>query len=64
MKVLITLTLDIEEPGRVVDALNAIDPPRVPGFKGIARVVMDPEASVIEEWLDQGGVKDVEVTPN
>lgn len=52
-KVLVVLTLDVPDPQDVARALLAIDPPRVPGFAGIARVVIEPEASIMEDWLDK-----------
>lgn len=64
MKALIILSMEFEEPETIAEALKAIDPPQVPGFNGTARVVLDPEAGVIEQWLDAGEVKDIEVTPN
>lgn len=52
MKVLIVLSLEVPEPEEVATALLHIDPPSIPGFSGQARIVVDPHATTVEEWLD------------
>lgn len=52
MKVLVALTFEANQPEDVVPILQAIDPPNLPHFAGLARVVVDPHASAIEQWLD------------
>ena len=34
------------------DILSRINPPRLPGFTGEARIAFGPEAKYVETWLD------------
>lgn len=53
MKVLVVLTFEAPTPEAVVPILQKLDPPSLPFFGGQARIVVDPYATHIEEWLDQ-----------
>lgn len=52
MKYIIVISLDLEDPDELGDALTKIDPPNIPGFSGKVRVAIDPVATQIEAWLD------------
>lgn len=52
MKALIVLTVELPDPEAVVAVMKAVDPTSIPHFTGIARVVVDPHATAVEEWLD------------
>lgn len=52
MKVVLVLTFDVPTPEAIVPVLLKVDPPSVPHFAGTARIVLDPEASAVESWLD------------
>ena len=52
MKALVVLSLELPSPDAVVDVLQAIDPPNLPHFSGEARIVVDPHATAVTEWLD------------
>lgn len=53
MKCLMVLTFDLDTPEDAPRILKELNPPDVQGFTGIARVVLDPHATAIEEWLDE-----------
>lgn len=53
MKMLLVLTMDLPEPEKIVDVLDILDPPNLPYFAGKVRIVVDPSASEMEEWLDE-----------
>lgn len=53
MKFVITITLESDDADVLVEALKKIDPPGVPGFTGVVRVVPDPAATILEAWLDE-----------
>jgi len=53
MKVLIVTEHEVQDPEDVPRILTAMNPPALPHFTGTARVVVDPEASVVTTWLDQ-----------
>ena len=50
---LLLLTLDVPEPEKIVDVLDKIDPEHLPYFAGKVRIVIDPSASEMEDWLDE-----------
>ena len=67
MNALVVLSLELPSPDAVVDVLQAIDPPNLPRarrlrpgrappnlphFSGEARIVVDPHATAVTEWLD------------
>lgn len=52
MKALVVLTFDLPDPEAIVEVLEKVDPPQLPHFSGTARIVVDPEASAVEQWLD------------
>ena len=53
MKVLIALTFDINEPEEVPDILKQLNPESISAFKHQARIVLDPYASTVEQFLDE-----------
>ena len=52
MRCLVVLEFDIPGPEQAADVLIAIDPPHLPFFTGNARVVPDPYATELTDWLD------------
>lgn len=48
----IGLALPVENPRAVVDTLKALEPEKLPHFDGEVRIVIDPWASHVVEWLD------------
>lgn len=52
MRALVVLSFDLDSPEDVAGILQAINPPLLPLFAGVARIVVEPEASRIERWLD------------
>lgn len=55
MKMLIVLTMELDEnnPGSIVEALDKIDAENLPYFAGKVHLVIDPSASKIEDWLGE-----------
>lgn len=53
MKTLLVLTLELPEPEDIAAVLAHIDPPTIPHFTGTARIVVEPVASQLEDYLDQ-----------
>jgi len=51
-KTIVVLTFDTE-PEKLPEILALIDPPRLPGFTGEARIAIGPEAKYVETWLDE-----------
>lgn len=52
MKTNIVLEFDVPDPAAIVDVMKKLDPPSLPHFAGSARVVVEPHASRMIEWLD------------
>lgn len=50
-KAIIVLSFD-STPEDLAAALRKIDPARLPGFTGEARIAIGPEAKYVETWLD------------
>jgi hypothetical protein len=53
VKIAIVLTFDIREPDDVPAIIRRIDPPRLPGFDGELRVVLDEHAAELIAWTDE-----------
>lgn len=53
MKVLLVLTLDVEDPEHLPRIIDHIAPSTIPAFKGPLRVVVEPTATAVERWLDK-----------
>lgn len=53
MKLLLVLTFELDEPENVVDVIRNMNLASLPGFSGEGRIVVDPEATRIEKWLDE-----------
>jgi len=52
MKVLVIFTFDIPEPEDIPVLLETIHPPSLPWFAGQVRIVVEPNATQLEKWLD------------
>lgn len=52
MKMLIVLEFEIPNPEAVTGILHTIDPPNLPHFAGKARIVVEPHATELTDWLD------------
>lgn len=57
MKALVVLNFEVpdgEQGARILaDIIARIDPPALPFFGRVARIVPDPHASELEAWLDE-----------
>jgi hypothetical protein len=52
-RVIVVVELAITDPAGIAEALEAIDPARIPHFAGGVRVAVDPVASQVLDWLDE-----------
>lgn len=52
MKALVVVSLNLPTPESVVEVLDALDAPRIPHFAGQVRVVVEPHATQVTDWLD------------
>lgn len=53
MRVLYVIECDVPSPEQVAMPLAALNPPSLPYFKGKVRVVIEPHATELLDWLDE-----------
>lgn len=53
VKAIVVLSFETT-PEQIAAILRRIDSPSLPGFTGVARVAIGPEAKYVETWLDEG----------
>lgn len=53
-RMLVVLPFDVPTPKNVTEIVAALDPPNLPYFAGDIRIVIDPIATVVTEYLDGG----------
>lgn len=51
-KMLVVLSFVVDKPEDASTIIKAVDPPHLPFSDGLSRVVLDPHASELLEWLD------------
>lgn len=54
MRAILVLSFDLPTPEEVCDLLDALNPPMLPFFAGEARIAVEPHASAVTRWLDEG----------
>lgn len=52
MRTLIVVTCDLPEPEDAAEVVRHLDPPSIPHFAGEVRVVVEPHATAVIEWLE------------
>jgi len=53
MRAIVVISLALDQPEQLAEALDAIKTPNIPHFDGEVRVAIDPVATTVIDWLDE-----------
>lgn len=53
MKTIVVIVLNLPTPEDIITVLEHINPPQIPFFGNEVRIVIDPHATELLEWLEE-----------
>lgn len=56
MKAIVVVVLELASPDDLLEAVDEIDAPSIPHFAGELLIAVEPAASRVTEWLQEGVV--------